>query len=74
MWLVCEQEWREVSNHGFIVQVVWCVTEEFLVGKWWIRLVTQKYCLSGLYIMGGMKIDMNVNSGGDGNSVIEGLS
>ena len=36
--------------------------------------MTQKYCLSGLYIMGGMKIDMKVNSGGDGNSVIEGLS
>ena len=36
--------------------------------------MTQKYCVSGLYIMGEMKIDMKVNSGGDRDSVIEGLS
>ena len=35
--------------------------------------MTQKYRLSGLCIMGGMKIDMKINSGGGGDSVIEGL-
>ena len=33
----------------------------------------QKYHLSGLCIMGGMKIDIKINSGRGGDSVIEGL-